>query len=118
VRVTTTWSNFHEDETDLAFDALAGKKYSIFAIELKPGQDPTTVTIHRLSFGEEMGLMPLELIRVPLAYILSPYFFLKVGKALVLPPSARLFENCCFLWVEDMETGEVVCGMSPRNTSR
>jgi hypothetical protein len=102
----------------LAFDAVAGKRYSIFAIELKPGQDPTTVAIHGLSFGEEMRRMPLYVIRVPLACILSPYFFLKVGKAVVLPPSARPFEDCCFLWIEDMETGEVVGGMRPPSTSR
>ena len=116
VDVPAQWSNNFKEVVTLTVHARPGKHYVVLIYELAHGQDPATAEIRPKTFGEQMGeagsrgdvqgLAPLILL------FAWPFLLHEANKR---PPYSRPFESCCFVWIQDAETGEVVVGTSPRN---
>ena len=108
--VYVVWSNGYGEHVPLALNAVAGSRYSIWAVELKPDQNPQSVYVRPSTWGEEMGAGFIE---YPIAVVASPFFFAHVFGVLLFPPTDKPFENCCYIWIEEAQTGEVVSGRKP-----
>ena len=113
IEVPATWSNKFEDRTTLEFDALRGRKYVVLIYELAPGQSKAGIEIRPRTFGEslmannDLGNSTLGAIVLLVAL---PFIISDLSKA---PPKSRPFDGCCFVWIQDEETGQVVAGASP-----
>ncbi len=113
VRVVVEWSNGFHDETDLAFEAVAGKRYMVYAIELNPGQDSCTVTVNSRSFAKQLAM---QMGGQVVLYTVGTFFFPFViahmidEEELKKQSKARPFEGCCYIWIEDKDSREMVAG--------
>ena len=115
VTVGAWWSNSSRskdiEKTQLTLDAQPGKKYVALIYELERGQDPATAEIREKTFGEQV-------IRFGWGDALGPLMLFAVLFVLNKPaPISRPYNDCCFVWIQDAETGEVVAGTSPRTAS-
>ncbi len=116
VGIGVHWSNGFEDNTDLDFSAVGGKKYTLAIYELSPGEDPATVELSNppQSFlgPDTKTALTLLLITLPLWLPFAIYEWSKEPEAL---PKERPFNGCCFVWIQDEETAEVIAGVSPKS---
>ena len=115
--VAVEWSNGWKDETELTFEAQAGKQYLLLTYELTPGESEEKAGVRRHTVIEETGgLLVFSVLMSPPASLLTlPY---AVGTALQRlveqPGTSRPFERCCFVWIQQEESGAVVVGEQPR----
>jgi len=122
--VSVQWSNGWQDQTALTFRAQPAKRYWILSYELAPGEPEERAEIRQHTKAEEASLLLLKGVMFAPVVILSPFV---VGGALGYQGVQKLlgeetreqvtgrpFERCCFVWIQDEETGEVVAGERPR----
>lgn len=119
------WSNHWMDDTELAVQVAAGHRYAIMSFELAPEQHPKNAQLQLMdarpepplwmyaaggaTYGALIGALPVIIMTAPLwgpAYLISQ-------KYPPPPPTSRPFENCCFVWIQDVDSGAVVAGSSP-----
>lgn len=115
VLVTATWSNDFRDTTHLVVDVQPGKTYLVLLYELERGQDPATAEVRPGTFGEMMLLAAGAGVVQGFMVFGWPLLLLpEIGKTV---PDSRPFEGCCYVWMQDAETGNVVAGTSPRTSA-
>jgi hypothetical protein len=121
VLIESTWSNNFLDKSEISFIAEAGKKYLIGIYELKPGQEPSTADFHERSSAYQFGRAAASgaaqgtfegLLPVIIIFGSPLLLYLALQKA-PEPPKSRPFENCCFVWIHDEQTAEVIAGTAP-----
>ena len=115
VGIEVEWSNRFRDNTQLEFTAVAGKKYTAALYELKEGEDPATADLSEpFSLGptDPKTVLMLVIITLPLWLPFAIYEWTKEPEP---PPTARPFIGCCFVWIQDDESGVVVAGVSPKS---
>jgi hypothetical protein len=108
VVIDTIWSNWFRDKTELVVEAEAKNRYRAAAIELKPDQDPASVWIRQKTAGEEMVQAMKEGTVGSTAVLWLPWALLK-GKIAGARPTA----DCCFVWIEELNSGKTVVGKKP-----
>jgi hypothetical protein len=118
VRVQVVWSNWFKDETEINFEASAGSRYVACAIELKPGQDPTSVTIDSKSVVSQMGDVVGKGLLTGAAPLVLPFAIIEVFRRKMDAQKkygtlSRPFGDCCYVWIENMQTKQVVGGNKP-----
>ncbi len=116
IDVPASWSNKFEDRTTLEFDALRGRKYVVLIYELAPGQDRTAIEIRPATFGESLarrGLPGESVLGAMVLLVALPWVIADLSKDAA---KKRPFEGCCFVWVQDEDSGDVVAGASPRSS--
>ena len=113
--VTATWSNEFKDTTRFVAEVQPGKTYFVLIYELERGQDPKTADVRQKSFAELIlsaggaGVLgALATFGWPIA------LYHETRKA----PDKRPFEGCCYVWLEDAASGQIVAGTSPREPTR
>ena len=113
------WSNGFRDSNNLDFSAMAGKKYVVAIYELQPGEDPAKAEYREPSVVKAVALAPVRLA----AMGATPIILFFTWPALVYiaaqerkkePPKDRPFNGCCFVWIQDTDTGALVAGVSPK----
>jgi hypothetical protein len=118
VDVPATWSNKFEDRTELAFDAQAGKKYVVLIYEIAPGQNRAAIEIRPLTFGERLlrnNDLSGSVLGAVVLLVALPWIVADLSKD---PPKSRPFAGCCFVWIQDEQSGAVVAGISPAPSSK
>lgn len=114
--VAVTWSNGWKDETELPFAAQAGKEYLLLTYERAPGEPEEKAGVRKRTITEKaVGVVVLSvLLSPPVSLLTLPYV---VGTALQRlveqPGTTRPFERCCFVWIQEEESGVVVGGERP-----
>jgi len=85
--------------------------------ELRPGEDPETADFRERTSGEVAGavilggaLMP----PFPISIFLAPLILSRVIADKLAED--RPFQDCCFLWIQEKESGRVVAGVTPRGS--
>lgn len=121
VTVTVEWSNGWEDDNTLDVDLADSRQYVILVFELASGQAPSGAVLtpprpgselleisgKALAQGALIGALPLIIVTAP---IWGPIWYLThKGTA----ASGRPFENCCFIWIQDVSTEAAVAGKGP-----
>lgn len=125
IEVEAKWSNGWKDKTELTFLAMAGERYLVGICELRPGEDPETADFRDRTFMEKAGKAALVFsVGVLIAPIMAfPYNVLLLpilagisaqGFAAEKLAQGRPFQDCCFLWIQEKESGKVVGGVTPR----
>jgi len=98
--IEVEWSNGFRENTELEFTAVEGKKYIAALYELsEPSRSIMT--------GPEVAEIVLLL-----SPFLLPWGLYELSKE---PPKERPFNGCCFVWIQDDESGVVVAGVSPKS---
>ena len=128
--VAVPWSNGWQDQTELTFEAQGRKRYWILTYELAPGEPEETAEIRRYTDGE-VALHEAEAVTIislasPVVYaaglLILPYEGYRGVRKLLRaekeeekkePATSRPFERCCFVWVQEEESGAVVAGERP-----
>lgn len=116
VRVRVLWSNLFEEETDIELEAFPGKRYHVYAMELKPGQDSSIIIIKEKSIAKQfVQQFGFQLFGGFLAYVLGPAIivYAVVREFTDTRGCSRPFEGCCFIWIEDWPGRDVVAGDRP-----
>jgi hypothetical protein len=123
--VAVQWSNGWQDQTELTFEARAGKRYWILTYELAPGEPEEKAEVRQYTHGEavlrDVTLITLFLVAYPVAYMSAPLIGIGYGAYLGVrklqgeeePATGRPFERCCFVWAQEEESGAVVAGERP-----
>jgi hypothetical protein len=114
--VTVDWSNGWTDTTELQFDVKPQTWYWALAYELKPGEKREDADIRMLTFGESMKKAGLEGAGEGLAPLLFPIYITYVGLKKTAgqeSPHNRPYEGCCFVWIQEKESGKLVAGERP-----
>jgi hypothetical protein len=121
VLIESRWSNSFVDKSEINFIVEAGKKYLIGIYELKPGQDPATAGFHERSSAYQLGVaaakdtaMGTPQGLLPLIIMFGwPFLLYLALREAPEPPQSRPFEGCCFVWIQDEQTAEVIACTSP-----
>lgn len=116
VKISASWSNKFHDVTRLAVNAQPGRQYVVLIYEMEQGQDVSTVEIRPKTFGEQLSGEGIGCIGPGCGLILIfalPFIIYQAANA-PEPATARPHEGCCFVWIQDLQTSQVVAGVSPR----
>jgi len=116
VAVKVTWSNEWSDQTDLQFEAQPDKWYWVLAYELAPGEPRTGADIRMHGFGQSLGRSALEGAAAGSAPLWLPIAAVYWGVQKIAggaAPQERPFAGCCFVWVQEKESGVVIAGERP-----
>jgi len=96
---------------------MAGERYLVGIYELRPGEDPKTADFREWTSGEVAGVSFLggALMGTPPFIFLAP---LIVSARIIAENLAedRPFQDCCFLWIQEKESGRVLAGVTPRGS--
>ena len=116
VEISASWSNKFRDVTRLAVNAQPGRQYVVLIYEMEQGQDVSTVEIRPKTFGEQLleegvGCMGPG---CGLMLIFALPFIIYQAANTPKPATSRPHEGCCFVWIQDLQTSQVVAGISPR----
>ena len=126
--VAVDWSNRWLDQTELTFEAQAGKQYLLLTYELAPGEPEEKAEVRKYTTGEKAWGKAKEgtlatlvaLLIIPLSVILVPVGVVQSVRALTgseggvrVAGAGRPFERCCFVWIQEEESGAVVAGERP-----
>jgi hypothetical protein len=118
LQVEPSWSMHRRDPVLLTIDALPKKELLVFAHESGRGLVPATLALApapprprpslktELLHGVAHGLAPLIVVTAPIW--LSIYALTRHTEVKNEPS-----DPCCFVWIEDAVSGEVVAGRSP-----
>jgi hypothetical protein len=113
---TPTWSSGEGEPENLTFRAEKSRNYLVFAHEEGRGFVPVSVRESDAPGGGGGGFDALG------AGMNGPGAGAVILIALLIYGASRLLERkyaakpspgCCFVWLEDAETGELLAGMSP-----
>ena len=117
IEVEAKWSNGWKDKSELPFSAMAGERYLVGIYELRPGEDPETADFRERTSGEVAGEVAIAaaLMAPPIVIFLAP---LIVSARVIADKLAedRPFQDCCFLWIQEKESGRVLAGVTPRGS--
>ena len=114
--VTVTWSNGCEDLTQFDFEAQPKERYWVLAYELAPGQPRAAANVREFTFGESMGRAGLEGAVTGAAPLLGPIVLIYWGVSKISghkTPTTRPYDGCCFVWIQEAESGKLVGGERP-----
>lgn len=130
VLVRLEWSNHWIDETELVVGAEAGHRYAIVSFELAPGQAEAKAEVTLLdarpkptygqiaaggaAAGALQGALPMIILTAPVWW---PIYEI-AQKHPPPPPKGRPFDNCCFVWIQEVDSGAIVAGSRPRAAGR
>ena len=121
VEVEAKWSNGWKDKSELTFSAMAGERYLVGIYELRPGDDPKTADFREWTSGEMAGATSVSFLggafmAIPPLIFLTP---LIVSARVIAENLAedKPFQDCCFLWIQEKESGRVVAGVTPRGST-
>lgn len=116
VEVEVTWSNGAQDKTPLGLDAPLGSDLLVLAYERSHGVRPATIKLSRPAPSRASSSLWADALTYCgycfAAVILTAPLWLSI-RALANRPGIRPSPDCCFVWVEDTNTGEIVAGNSP-----
>ena len=129
--VEATWSSGSKQKVPLAVPADANAELVLFAYEIGKGLVPATVSLapppslgpsgnaffRTFMEGVGQGLAPLVLMTAPIWLLIHT---LSKRSAAQASRTAMHQDRCCFVWIEDSQSGEVVAGSlpwEPRNVS-
>ena len=117
------WSNGYLERLSEGWYTAKGRSYAVLAVELNTGQRSRDVTIEVKSLGDEMaesswseqGWKETGAMYAYLAFLpIMPLFTIPSGiYEAYFRAKERPFDECCFMWVVDVATGETVAGSSP-----
>ena len=125
--VSVPWSNGWTDQTELMFQAAPGTNYVILTYERASDEPQEKAEVRKLAaterllsglsrdFGQGMAMSPLGafvIVGVGVGY-LTYWGVHKLLEEKTEPATGRPFEHCCFVWIQDEESGEVVAGEGP-----
>jgi hypothetical protein len=123
IETVLRWSNRWKERRELAFEVLAGHNYVLGTYELTPGQDLVNVVIKRETPTYISGWqIPFWAIAYPVivivvfggSLVLLPVGLIALSFELLTPtPTDVPFKDCCFVWIEDVSTNQVVAGAKP-----
>src|SRR5215472_4708672 len=126
IEVEAKWSNGWKDKSELPFSAMAGERYLVGIYELRPGEDPETADFRERTSGEVAGQVAGEVAGAsiggalmggpfPIGIFLAP---LIVSAQVIAGKLAeeRPFQDCCFMWIQEKESGRVLAGVTPRGS--
>ena len=117
IEVEAKWSNGWKDKSELPFSAMAGERYLVGIYELRPGEDPETADFRERTSGEVAGEVAIgaALMAPPISIFLAP---LIMSARVIADKLAedRPFQDCCFLWIQEKESGRVLAGVTPRGS--
>jgi hypothetical protein len=112
IKIRARWSNGYYEEFDLDIDALAAASYEIIALEMRYGEEDKA-TMKRLSvFPEGIAHIFMMAPAKFVEYLLDP-FYIRTALTELFPPLSRPPGRQCFLWVEDVETRQLIDGTRP-----
>jgi len=114
--VAVTWSNGWTDRTELQFEVQPEKWYWVLAYELKPGEQRECADIRMVTFGESLGMSAIEGAAMGTAPLWFPIAAVYSGMKKIFgheSPQNRPFDGCCFVWVQERESGAVIAGERP-----
>src|SRR5215470_12027137 len=120
IEVEAKWSNGWKDKSELTFSAMAGERYLVGIYELRPGEDPETADFRERTSGEVAGAASVSILGgalmppFPISIFLAPIVFARVIADKLAED--RPFQDCCFLWIQEKESGRVVAGVTPRGS--
>ncbi|MFC4524360.1 hypothetical protein [Cupriavidus pinatubonensis] len=119
------WSNHCTDDTELTLEVTANHRYAIGSFELASDQHPEDARVLLLgeiprpslgmaaasgaASGALLGSLPLVIMTAP---VWGPVYLISRKNPTRLPTN-RPFENCCFVWIQDVDSGELVAGSRP-----
>jgi hypothetical protein len=123
VDISVEWSNRYQENILWTWKPERGKHYLLLAVELNAGQQATDVNVEVNTRGDELLVSSIEKVSwgqtfgrgiaaglAPLAFLLLPVTLYFV----ITKVTERPFADCCFAWITDIETGEMVAGESPQ----
>ncbi len=117
IDVEAKWSNGWKDKSEFTFWTMAGERYLVGVYELRPGEDPETADFREKTSGEVAGEVAIGVALMPpfpISIFLAPLIVARViGDELA---EERPFQDCCFLWIQEKESGRVVAGVTPRGS--
>jgi hypothetical protein len=121
IEVEAKWSNGWKDKSELPFSAMAGERYLVGIYELRPGEDPETADFRERTSGEVAGevagaaIGDVLMYSSPISIFLAPLIVSArvIGDELA---EDRPFQDCCFLWIQEKESGRVLAGVTPRGS--
>lgn len=132
VSVAVEWSNGAKDRTELKFDLQQGKAYQALAFELAPVEARERPPAPRLIPSSWQGLFEMTCMSrrpggpagasclnlvLPLAAVYSGTEQVAQQRAAsVVDP--RPFSGCCFVWIQETDTGVLVAGARPYGTTQ
>jgi hypothetical protein len=117
IEVEAKWSNGWKEKTELNFFAMAGERYLVGIYELRPGEDSETADFREWTSTEVAGVAGLSFLGGALT---APAFFFLAPLILSWQVIAdklaggRPFDDCCFVWIQEKESGRVLGGITPR----
>lgn len=119
IKVTSEWSNGYTENSELEVNLAKNKKYVLFSIEIDRDQDIKDFYIRPVKIPERIGneilynfgdiagpTIVLFLLPIIIPIAIVNYFS-------ETEPTRRPYDNCCYIWIEDFDTGEVVSGHKP-----
>ena len=120
IEVEAKWSTGWKDKSELTFLAMAGERYLVGIYELRPGEDPKTADFREWTSGEVAGAASVSFLGGAVMGI-PPFIFLApliVSARIIAENLAedRPFQDCCFLWIQEKESGRVLAGVTPRGS--
>jgi hypothetical protein len=117
VEVQAKWSNGWKDKSELTFPAMAGESYQVGIYELRPGEDPETADFREWTSVEVAGAASVTALMAipPINIFLAPLIVSArvIGDELA---KDRPFQDCCYLWIQEKESGKVLAGVTPRGS--
>ena len=117
IKVEAKWSNGWKDKSEFTFWTMAGERYLVGIYELRPGEDPETADFRERTSGEVAGEVAISaaLMAPPIVIFLAP---LIVSARVIADKLAeeRPFQDCCFMWIQEKESGRVLAGVTPRGS--
>jgi hypothetical protein len=88
--------------------------------ELRPGEDPETADFRERTAWEVAGATSVAFLGAALMGT-PPFIFLDpliVSARVIADKLAedRSFQDCCFLWIQEKESGRVLAGVTPQGS--
>lgn len=121
IEAKVRWSNGFEEAVALYATLAAGRQYRVFAFEVASGEDPSAAVVRHPTAGEMLGEGAMESVVMTGLIVLAPVVV--AGAVITAPlsmaadelptPTTRPFDGCCFVWLEEPSSKEIVAGSSP-----
>jgi hypothetical protein len=124
LQIHVKWSAKRADPVELAIDARPNGNYRVFAYEIGVGHVPANFQVLELDSahsrhsalgdavigGALQALLPLIILAAAVAW---PVYAIakRAGDGAARADTAS--QQCCFVWIEDTTSGEIVAGSSP-----
>ena len=121
IEAKVRWSNDFVETVALDATLAARHWYRAFAFEISPGADPATAVVRTRTTNETLGdavlgglgtavMFGVAPVAVPGILITAPWW-MAADKSPA--PTTRPVAGCCFVWLEDPSSEDIVAGSSP-----